>query len=144
MVWLVCCFQVAPGCSLRGLVSPGGTKGTCTQVWGGSEPLGSVSRPCMYVGDWTPSHVGALPFWVKWRMSHVSAPPGRTAGPACTLPFWMAQRAWALPSWMVGHLRLPPSWNWARWWAKGCLRLWAVSVLLLWGHCTSQVLCNWF
>ena len=28
---LVCCFQVAPGCSLTGSVSPGGTKGTCTQ-----------------------------------------------------------------------------------------------------------------
>ena len=46
----------------------------------------------MNVGDWIPSHVGASPFWVKWRMSHVSAPAmedrscvGITTlyGPAC-------------------------------------------------------------
>ena len=117
MVWLVCCsqllccFQAAPGCSLTGSVSPGGTKGTCVQVWGGSEPLGSISRACIYVGDWTASHVGAPPFWVTWRISHVSAPPWRMGG------------AWASPSWMVGHLRVPPSWNWARWWAKGSLQV---------------------
>ena len=82
----------------------------------------------MYVGNWTPSHVGAPPFWVKWKMNHVSAPPWRT-GPACASPFWM-----------VGHLRVPPSWNWARWWAKGSLQI-TSCVLLLCGHCTSQVLC---
>ena len=100
MVWLVCCsqlvccFQAAPGCSLTGSVSPGGTKGTCTQVWGGSKPLCSVSRACMSVGDWIPSHVGASPFWVKWRMSHVSASPWRTSQPC------------ASPSWMMSHLRV--------------------------------------
>ena len=149
MVWLVCCFQVAPVCSLTALVSPGGTKGNCAQVWGGSKPLGSVSRACMTVGDWIASHVGASPFWVKWRMSHVSAPPWRT-GHACTspswmtrcawvLPSWMTRCAWVLPSWMVGHVRVPPSWNWARWWAEGCLQIMG-CVLLLCGHCTSQVL----
>ena len=40
---------------------------------------------------------------------------------------------------MVGHLRVPPSWNWARWWAKGSLQV-MCCVLLLCGHCTSQVL----
>ena len=134
MVWLVCCsqlvccFQVAPGCSLTGSVSPGGTKGTCTQVWGGSKPLCSVSRASMSVGDWIPSHVGASPFWVKWRMSHMSAPPWRT-GLHC-----------ASPSWMMSHLRVLPPWNWTRWWAEGCLQI-MVCVLLLCGHCTSQVLC---
>ena len=136
---LVCCFQAVPGCSLTGSVSPGGTKGTCTQVWGGSKPLGSISRACMSVGDWTASHVGASPFRVKWRMSHVSASPWRT-GHACTSPSWTTQSAWALPSWMVGHLRVLPSWNWARWWAEGCLQVMG-CVLLLCGHCTSQVLC---
>ena len=117
MVWLVCCsqllscFQVAPGCSLTGSVSPGGTKGTCTQVWGGSKPLCSVSRACMSVGDWIPSHVGASPFWVKWRMSHVSAPSWRTGQPC------------ASPSWMMSHLRVLPPWNWTRWWAEGCLQI---------------------
>ena len=141
MVWLVCCsqllccFQVPPGCSLTGSVSPGGTKGTCTRVWGGSKPLGSVSRACMYVGDWTASHVGAPPFWIKWRVNHVSAPPWRT-GHACASPSWMAQCAWALPSWMMGHVRVPPSWNWA----KGSLQIMG-CVLRLRGHCTSQVLC---
>ena len=128
MVWLVCCFQVAPGCSLTGSVSPGGTKGTCTRVWGGSKPLGSVSRACMSVGDWIASRVGVSPFWVRWRMSHVGAPLGRTG------------RAYPSPSWMVGHLRVLPSWNWARWWAEGCLQVMG-CVLLLCGHCTSQVLC---
>ena len=132
MVWLVCCFQVAPDCSLTALVSPGGTKGTCTRVWGGSKPLGSVNQAGMYVGDWTPSHVSVPPFWVKWRMSHMSALPWRV-GHACVSPSWMARRAWALPSWMMGHLRVPPSWSWARWWAKGSLQVI--------GHCASQGLC---
>ena len=139
MGWLVCCSQVAPVCSLTGSVSPGGAKGTCTQVWGGSKPLGTVSRAYRNVGDWTASHRGAPPFWVKGRMSHVSALPWRT-GPACMSPSWMTQCVWALPSWMMGHVRVLPSWNWARWWAKGCLQV-MCCVLLRWGHCTSWVLC---
>ena len=136
---LLCCFQAASGCSLTGSVSPGGTKGNCAQVWGGSKPLGSVSRACMTVGDWIASHVGASPFWVKWRMSHMSAPPWRT-GHACTSPSWMTRCAWVLPSWMVGHVRVPPSWNWARCWAKGSLQIMG-CVLLLCGQ--SGSLCNW-
>ena len=48
--------------------------GVKEQVWGGREPLGSVSRAHEHVGDWTASQVGVLPFWVKWRVNHVSAP----------------------------------------------------------------------
>ena len=36
--------------------------------------------------------------------------------------------------------RVPPSWNWAMWSAKGCLQIMG-CVLRLRGHCTSQVLC---
>ena len=117
-----------PGCPClltTGLVSPGGPKGTCTRVWGGSKPLGSVSRAGMNVGDWTASHVGALPFQVRRRRSHVSAPPWRTG------------HAWALPSWAMGHVS-STSWNWARWWAEGCLQI--TGVCCCCGHCTSQVL----
>ena len=51
----------------------------------------------MNVGDWTASHVGATP--------------------------WRTGQPYTSPSWMVGHLRVPPSWNWARWWAKGSLQV---------------------
>lgn len=41
MVWLICCFQADPICSLTVLASPDGTKGTYTQVlatWGRPTP----------------------------------------------------------------------------------------------------------
>lgn len=139
MVWSVCCSQVALVCSRTVSVSPGGSKGTCTQVWGGSKPLGSVSQVCMYGGDWTASHVGAPPFWVKWRMSHVSAPPWRTEV-AWLPPSWMTWQAWEPPSWATHYAWALPSWNWTRWWAKGSFQIMSY-MLLLYGHCISQVLC---
>ena len=59
----------------------------------------------------------------------------------CAAILDVARGTWPLPSWMVGHMRLPPSWKWARWWAQGSLQTMGCVLLLRWAHCTTQVPC---
>ena len=96
--------------------------------WGKGAHLGRKGTPRLCkpslnaFGDPTASHVGVLPFWVKWKMSHVSTPPWRRCH-AWVLLSWTTQHVWVPPSWIMGHMRVLPSWNWARWWAKHALQV---------------------